>query len=100
MVHKGYLQAWRSIQPAVELLIEDACTHSGAHADWKVYFVGHSLGGGMATLATASAAAQGFVIFSVLSTILWILGQLTHREFCSFSSDRRASCLCVGGGQR
>ena len=60
MVHKGFLQAWRSIQPAVERLIDDACTQSGSPDDWKVYFVGHSLGGGMATLATASAAAQGF----------------------------------------
>ena len=84
MVHNGFHEAWRSVQPAVEELIQDAAAYDacGNSADWKVYFAGHSLGGALATLATASAAAQGCCSNSattpsnragcILITSLWI----------------------------
>lgn len=59
MVHRGFLKAWRSIQAAVDTLVSDAVATSGRPEDWKVYMVGHSLGGALATLATASSALKG-----------------------------------------
>lgn len=65
LVHTGFLKAWRSVQPAVEGLIKQAARvedhETFRRSFWKATFVGHSLGGSLATLATASAAAHGCV---------------------------------------
>lgn len=61
LVHLGYIKAWRSVQPTVEKLLKDAAASvsGGSKQRWKTFFVGHSLGGALATIATASAVAQG-----------------------------------------
>lgn len=53
-VHAGFLTAWRSVQDAVW-----DCVYAPEFKDWKTTFVGHSLGGALATLAAASAAEHG-----------------------------------------
>jgi predicted lipase len=54
-VHLGFLTAWRSVEQAVHTVIQD-CTQG--EEGWKVSFVGHSLGGALATLAAADYAAE------------------------------------------
>lgn len=58
-VHSGFLKAWRSVQKAVEEVVE--CAADGEQG-WKVYTCGHSLGGALAVLAAASYAAKGCVL--------------------------------------
>lgn len=59
MVHRGFLKAWRSVQAAVDTLVADCEATTGEPRGWKVFMVGHSLGGALATLATASTALKG-----------------------------------------
>jgi alpha-beta hydrolase superfamily lysophospholipase len=59
MVHKGSLEAWRSVQQATEKVLRDATAVLSGDESCKTYFVGHSFGGALATLAAASAVAQG-----------------------------------------
>lgn len=55
-VHSGFLKAWKSVQQAVEEVVE--CAADGEEG-WKVITCGHSLGGALAVLAAASFAADG-----------------------------------------
>ena len=59
MVHRGFLKAWRSVQAAVDTLVADCEATTGEPRGWKVFMVGHSLGGALATLATASTVLKG-----------------------------------------
>ncbi|GMH35264.1 hypothetical protein BSKO_03132 [Bryopsis sp. KO-2023] len=45
--HKGFLDAYRSVEPCVRDVVD--CL-TGGSSDWKVYVTGHSLGGALATL--------------------------------------------------
>lgn len=55
-VHSGFLKGWRSVQEAVEEVVD--CASDGEQG-WKLYACGHSLGGALAVLAAASFAANG-----------------------------------------
>ena len=61
VVHYGYLKAWRSVQTATEKVVRQVSSHDSTStvSDWTTFFTGHSLGGALATLAAASAVAQG-----------------------------------------
>ncbi|GMH35233.1 hypothetical protein BSKO_03101 [Bryopsis sp. KO-2023] len=45
--HKGFLKAYRSVEPCVRDVVDSL---TGGSSDWKVYVTGHSLGGALATL--------------------------------------------------
>lgn len=55
-VHSGFLAAWESVRLEVEDTVYCCTQHEN---DWKVTFVGHSLGGALATLAAASFSTKG-----------------------------------------
>jgi hypothetical protein len=75
-VHRGFLSAFRSIQPAVLQLLDAimAPTHEATldtdkeneqqlqHPAWQIYLTGHSLGGALASLMTFDLAriARGY----------------------------------------
>lgn len=77
LIHKGFLSAFRSIQPAVlqtlsMLLASD--TNDGdkkKEIAWTVHITGHSLGGALASLTTFDLAriAQGYFLDDAYSSI-------------------------------
>ena len=77
LIHKGFLSAFRSIQPAVlqtlsMLLASD--TNDGDKKEekaWTVHITGHSLGGALASLTTFDLAriAQGYFLDDAYSSI-------------------------------
>ena len=66
LVHGGFLSAWRSVQFATDTLIRQAIGMKDGErlsdCPWKTIFTGYSLGGALATLATASAVANGYAL--------------------------------------
>ena len=93
LVHLGFLRAWRSVQHATEVLIRQAV---GAQEDdqfrnceWKTLFAGHSLGGALATLATASAVANGSVFHSSVNIYPYVM--LYH----AIVSCHAATCIAM-----
>ena len=69
LCHKGFLSAFRSIEPALLQLLEMVITSDGGNDNtekcacdsesWDVYITGHSLGGALASLAAFDLARIG-----------------------------------------
>lgn len=58
-VHRGFQHAWVSIQKEIESVVKLSSTMATWKTPWTVTFVGHSLGGALATVAAVTHNLNG-----------------------------------------
>lgn len=56
-VHRGFLEAWQSVERQVVRYLKEWCTD-----ETELWITGHSLGGALAAMASVSLEAQGFAV--------------------------------------